>query len=98
MTNLIRVLEKMGSNPSPTAADYAATVSALDLDASQKRALLQTDPAALNGLLAGRHPDSGLFPITCYPSCKAFRLSAEGSRYLRFHLLLLGPRNADVGS
>ena len=54
MTNLIRVLEKLGSNPSPSAADYAATVSALDLDASQKHAMLQADPAALNGLLAGR--------------------------------------------
>lgn len=54
MTNLIRALEKMGSNPSPSAADYAATVSALDLDASQKRAMLQHDPAALNELLAGR--------------------------------------------
>ena len=54
MTNLIHVLEKLGSNPSRSAADYAATVSALDLDASQKRAMLQNDPAALNELLAGR--------------------------------------------
>ena len=54
MTNVIQILEKMGSNPSRSAGDYAATVSALDLDGQQKRALLQNDPAALNELLAGR--------------------------------------------
>jgi hypothetical protein len=54
MTNAIQILEQMGSNPSRSAPDYAATVSALDLDAMQKRALLQNDPTALNRLLAGR--------------------------------------------
>ena len=54
MTNVIQILEQMGSNPSRSAADYAATVSALNLEAPQKRALLQNDPAALNELLAGR--------------------------------------------
>jgi len=54
MTNTIQILEKMGSNPSRSAAHHAATVSALDLDPSQKQALLQRDHAALNQLLAGR--------------------------------------------
>lgn len=54
MNNVIQVLEKMGSSPRRSAADYAATVSALDLDPSHKRALLQNDPAALNEMLVGR--------------------------------------------
>ncbi len=54
MLNTIRFLETMGANVvSP--AEYAATVAALDVDQSEKVALLQRDHAALNDLLGGRH-------------------------------------------
>ena len=53
MLNTIRFLETMGANVvSP--ADYAATVAALDVDQSEKVALLQRDHVALNDLLEGR--------------------------------------------
>ncbi len=53
MLNTIRFLETIGANViSPV--DYAATVAALDVDQSEKVALLQNDHAALNDLLGGR--------------------------------------------
>lgn len=53
MLNTIRFLETVGANVvSP--ADYAATVSALDVEPSEKMALLHRDHAALNNLLDGR--------------------------------------------
>ena len=53
MSNIIRFLETMGRKPiSP--ADYAATVAALEVGASQRKALLDRDEDALNELLDGR--------------------------------------------
>jgi hypothetical protein len=53
MSNIIRFLETMGRKPiSP--ADYAATVAALEVDAPQRKALLDRDQDALNELLDGR--------------------------------------------
>ena len=53
MSNIIRFLETMGRKPiSP--ADYAATVAALEVGASQRKALLDRDQDALNELLDGR--------------------------------------------
>jgi hypothetical protein len=57
MTDVIRFLESMGSNPALTnltATEYAAAVAALDADQAQKQALLDRDHAALNRLLGGR--------------------------------------------
>jgi hypothetical protein len=54
MSNVIRFLEDMGGRPALTAAEYAANVAALDAGTPQKRALLDRDPDALNGLLSGR--------------------------------------------
>lgn len=58
MTDVIRFLESMGSNPALAnlpATDYAAAVAALDADQPQKQALLDRDHAQLNRLLGGRH-------------------------------------------
>jgi hypothetical protein len=53
MSNIIRFLETIGRKPiSP--ADYAATVAALEVGASQRKALLDRDQDALNELLDGR--------------------------------------------
>jgi hypothetical protein len=53
MSNVIRFLETMGRKPiSP--ADYAATVAALEIEAPQRKALLDRDQGALNELLDGR--------------------------------------------
>jgi hypothetical protein len=53
MSNIIRFLETMGRKPiSPD--DYAATVAALEVDAPQRKALLDRDQDALNELLDGR--------------------------------------------
>lgn len=57
MSKVIQFLESLGSNPALTrlsAAEYAATVAALDLDDEQRQALLDRDHDALNGLLGGR--------------------------------------------
>jgi len=43
----------MGRTP-VSAADYAASVATLNVDASQQQALLSRDHAALNALLDGR--------------------------------------------
>ncbi len=53
MLNTIRFLESVGANVmSP--AEYAAAITVLDVDQSEKVALLQRDHAGLNGLLEGR--------------------------------------------
>jgi hypothetical protein len=53
MSNIIRFLESMGSKQlSP--AEYAASVQALDVEATHKSALLDRDHDALNDLLDGR--------------------------------------------
>lgn len=54
MSNIIQFLEAVGSRPALSIAEYAATVAALDTDATQQQALLDRDHAALNRLLAGR--------------------------------------------
>ena len=53
MSNVIRFLETMGSKPI-SAADYAATVAALEVGLPQRKALLDRDPDALSELLDGR--------------------------------------------
>lgn len=53
MSTVIRFLESMGSRQL-TAAEYAANVAALELDAPQRQALLDRDQAGLNSLLGGR--------------------------------------------
>jgi hypothetical protein len=53
MSNVIRFLETMGRKPiSP--ADFAATVAALEIEAPQRKALLDRDQGALSELLDGR--------------------------------------------
>lgn len=54
MSNAIHFLETLGSKPTLSPADYAATVAALNVDAAQQQALLCRDPEVLNGLLGGR--------------------------------------------
>lgn len=57
MSQAIQFLEALGSNPALvrlSAAEYAATVAALDVDQVQRQALLDRDHEALNGLLGGR--------------------------------------------
>jgi len=53
MLNTIRFLESVGAN-GLSSADYAATVAALDVDQSERNALLQRNHVALNDLLGGR--------------------------------------------
>lgn len=57
MSNVIRFLEALGSNPALTrlsVADYEAVVASLDADAAQQQALLDRNHSALNDLLGGR--------------------------------------------
>lgn len=69
MLNTIRFLETVGANVvSP--AEYAATVALLDVDQSEKVALLQRDHAALNDLLGGRQT---MFFAVCAPEDEPFR-------------------------
>lgn len=53
MSNIIRFLEAVGSKPL-SAAEYAATVSLLDVDANERQALARRDHLALNEALGGR--------------------------------------------
>jgi hypothetical protein len=58
MSNVIRFLESMGSDPSLarlSATDYANVVAALDVDEAQRQALHDRNATALNDLLGGRH-------------------------------------------
>lgn len=57
MLNAINFLEALGSSPALarlSAADYESVIASLDADGAQQQALLDRDPAALNGLLGGR--------------------------------------------
>lgn len=56
MSNVIQFLESLGRNPANdlSPADYAAAVAVLDIDDTQRQALLDRDHAALNDLLGGR--------------------------------------------
>lgn len=77
MSNVIQFLEAMGSNPAMTrlsARDYAATVAALDVDAEQRQALVDRDPAALNNLLGGR----ATMLCTLFPSEEEERQEDDG--------------------
>lgn len=53
MSNAIRFLESAGAMQL-SAAEYAASVAALELDAPQRTALLDRDAKALGRLLGGR--------------------------------------------
>ena len=53
MSNVIRFLEAMGSKQ-VSAAEYAATIAALEVGAPQRKALLDRDQDALIQLLDGR--------------------------------------------
>ncbi len=53
MSNVIRFLESMGTRQL-SAADYEASVAALDGDNSHREALMDRDQAALNDMLGGR--------------------------------------------
>jgi hypothetical protein len=53
MLDTIRFLETLGSNPM-SSSDYATAVTGLNVDATQRDALLNRDQAALNDLLGGR--------------------------------------------
>lgn len=57
MSNVIAFLEQMGNNAAlahQSPESYAAAVEALGLADAPRQALLDRDPAALNGLLGGR--------------------------------------------
>lgn len=55
MSNVIRFLETLGSNPARlSTAEYAAAVAALEVDDTERQALMDRDQAALNDLLGGR--------------------------------------------
>lgn len=55
MSNVIQFLAAMGGSPANlSAAEYWANVSALDVDAAQRQALMDRDQCALSGLLGGR--------------------------------------------
>ncbi len=57
MSNVIRFLESMASNPSIgllSAADYASAVAALDADEGERDALLRRDAGSLSEHLGGR--------------------------------------------
>jgi hypothetical protein len=53
MSNAIRFLETMGSNPR-AGSDYAAVVASLQVPPQQRQALLARNHAALGALLGGR--------------------------------------------
>ena len=58
MSDVIRVLEELGRNPSLSMAGnekYFASVSASALDSAQRHALLGRDMDALNELVGGRN-------------------------------------------
>lgn len=55
MSNVVQFIERLGMDPKClSAAEYAASVAALDVDEAQRRALLDRDPHALSALLGGR--------------------------------------------
>lgn len=54
MSQVIQFLESIGGKPSMSPMAYVEAVDALNAGMSQKRALLERDGDALNGLLGGR--------------------------------------------
>ncbi len=54
MSEVIRFLDAAGGNPHLSAANFAAAVAMLQIDAGQKQALLDGDHLALSALLDGR--------------------------------------------
>ncbi|MDQ3510991.1 MAG: hypothetical protein M3414_04765 [Pseudomonadota bacterium] len=54
MSQVIEFLDAAGSNAQLSAVDYAASVAMLQVDADEKRALLDRDHLALAALLDGR--------------------------------------------
>lgn len=54
MSNVIEFLEATGRNPALSAVEYAATVEALNVDASQRKALHERNPHVISALLEGR--------------------------------------------
>lgn len=55
MSNVVQFLETLGASPSHAAnSGYANTVSALDVSADERRALLARDAEEINRLLGGR--------------------------------------------
>jgi hypothetical protein len=64
MSGAIQFLATIGSQSPLSAADFAATVSLLDIGDEQKSALLDGDEARLNHLLDGR---TKLFFAVCAP-------------------------------
>lgn len=56
MSNVIRFLETLGAQPQVPAGsvDLSSMIASLDIDANQRRALLDMDHAALSDLLGGR--------------------------------------------
>jgi hypothetical protein len=57
MSNMVRFLETLGSNPALTklsAAEFEAIVATLDVDDAQRQALIARDDAALSDMLGGR--------------------------------------------
>lgn len=58
MSNVIQFLETLGGSAALTrlsAAEYAASVAALDVDDVERQALINRDQDTLNGLLGGRY-------------------------------------------
>jgi hypothetical protein len=67
MSNAIRFLEALGSQPAHAAvasAAYGAAVAGLELEEPQRRALRGRDADALAGLLQGR---ASMFCLICGP-------------------------------
>ncbi|WP_159015672.1 hypothetical protein [Cognatiluteimonas profundi] len=54
MSTVIRFLEAVGSRPSLSAAEYAASVASISACADERQALARRDHFALNELLGGR--------------------------------------------
>lgn len=54
MSNIVRFLESLGSQPGLSASDYAAAVALLDAEEAQREALVAADIDALSEMLGGR--------------------------------------------
>ncbi|GAB3383622.1 hypothetical protein [Lysobacter fragariae] len=54
MSNVIQFLETMGKNAALSPIQYATAVAGLDIDADQRRALLDRNHQALSNTLGGR--------------------------------------------
>jgi hypothetical protein len=54
MSNVIQFLETLGKGPILSSGQYAAAVAALDVNDSQREALLARDERTLSEMLGGR--------------------------------------------